>query len=68
MVRVPLLISHDRYVKIPLRKDHEMKIDIRTDECCYIEFKDWIIYLDDSTGEMIMEKWEKKDEEKKTNL
>ena len=26
MVRVPLLISHDRYVKIPLRKDnHEMK-------------------------------------------
>jgi hypothetical protein len=24
MVRVPLLISHDRYVKLPLRKDHEM--------------------------------------------
>ena len=40
-----------------------MKIDIRTDECCYVEIGKWIIYLDDSTGEMIVEKWQKKDEE-----
>ena len=60
MIRVPLLISHDRYVRIPLRKDHEMKIDIRTDECCYVEIGGWVIYLDDSTDEMIIKKWKKR--------
>jgi hypothetical protein len=60
VIRDPLLISHDRYVRIPLRKDHEMKIDIRTDDCCYVEIGGWVIYLDDSTGEMIVKKWKKK--------
>ena len=40
-----------------------MKIDVRTDECCYIELRDWIIYLDDSTGEMIVEKYKRKEDE-----
>ena len=38
-----------------------MKIDIRRDDCCYVEIGEWVIYLDDSTGEMIIQKW-KKDE------
>ena len=36
-----------------------MKVDIRSQKSCYIEIGEWIIYLDDSTGEMIVEKWKK---------
>jgi|TARA_B100000900_G_scaffold394569_1_gene392128 hypothetical protein len=36
-----------------------MKIDVRSEESCYIEINGWIIYLDDSTGEMIIDKWKK---------
>ena len=34
-----------------------MKIDIRSSSCVYIEIGDKTFYLDDSTGEAIMEWW-----------
>ena len=34
-----------------------MKIDIRSSSCVYIEIGDRTFYLDDSTGEAIMEWW-----------
>lgn len=35
-----------------------MKIDIRTDTCVYVEIEDKTFYIDDSTGEAIMECWQ----------
>jgi hypothetical protein len=43
-----------------IRKGENMKIDVRTEECLYIEINGWIYYIDDSTGERIMKKWRKK--------
>ena len=40
-----------------------MKIDIRTRDCCYIELNDYVYYIDDSTGEQIMERWHENEEE-----
>ncbi len=42
-----------------IRKGENMKIDVRTEECLYIEINGWIYYIDDSTGERIMKKWRK---------
>jgi len=38
-----------------------MKIDKRSKYCVYITIGDWIYYIDDSTGEQIMQKWKRKD-------
>ena len=35
-----------------------MKVDIRTKECLYIEINGWTYYIDDSTGEQIVDKWD----------
>tara|TARA_R110002020_G_scaffold207675_1_gene413270 strand:+ start:566 stop:688 length:123 start_codon:yes stop_codon:yes gene_type:complete len=34
-----------------------MKIDIRTEDCLFIELNGWTYYIDDSTDEQIIEKW-----------
>ena len=34
-----------------------MKIDIRGENCLYIELNDYVYYIDDSTNEQIIEKW-----------
>ena len=34
-----------------------MKIDKRSDKSVYITINGWVYYIDDSTGEQIMEKW-----------
>ena len=35
-----------------------MKIDKRSEESVYITINGWVYYIDDSTGEQIMDKWE----------
>lgn len=45
-----------------------MKVDIRSQESAYIEIGNWVIYVDNSTGEHIIDSWQKKEynqEEKK---
>ena len=34
-----------------------MKIDIRSENCLYVEINNKTFYIDDSTGESIMECW-----------
>ena len=34
-----------------------MKIDKRSEESVYITINGWVYYIDDSTGEQIMDKW-----------
>ena len=35
-----------------------LKIDIRSSESLYITLNGWVYYIDDSTDEQIIEKWE----------
>ena len=35
----------------------KMIIDVRTNEVVYITINDTVIYIDDSTGEMIVDPW-----------
>tara|TARA_B100000949_G_C14218489_1_gene423463 strand:+ start:625 stop:873 length:249 start_codon:yes stop_codon:yes gene_type:complete len=34
-----------------------MKIDTRTENTAYVRIGDWTVYLDNSTGERIIEQW-----------
>ncbi len=50
-----------------------MNIDIRTKDVAYVEIKQddgsvWVIYIDDSTGERIIESWVKNEDGSKTQL
>jgi len=37
-----------------------MIIDVRSEDCVYITINGVVYYIDDSTGEQIVEKWERK--------
>lgn len=37
-----------------------MKIDVTSNNVVYLEIDNWTYYIDNSTGEQIMEKWETK--------
>ena len=43
-------------------KGKNMKIDKRSDDCVYITIGKWTVYLDNSTGEKIIDSWEEKEE------
>lgn len=34
-----------------------MKIEIKTNEVVYITIGNWVIYIDNSTGEQIVQQW-----------
>tara|TARA_B100001093_G_C26092814_1_gene703529 strand:+ start:344 stop:460 length:117 start_codon:yes stop_codon:yes gene_type:complete len=38
-----------------------MKIDVRSEDCVYITINGVVYYIDDSTKEQIIEKWEEKE-------
>ena len=40
------------------KQDKNLKIDIRSAESLYITLNGWVYYIDDSTDEQIIEKWE----------
>ena len=48
-------------MQIKKRKD-KMKIDIKTNDCLYVEITDKIFYIDDSTNEAIMSNWDKSED------
>lgn len=37
--------------------DRGMTIDVRTEDCLYVEMGMWTFYIDNSTDEQIIEKW-----------
>ena len=45
----------------------EMNIDVRTNEVVYITINDEVIYIDDSTEELIIDTWKVDGEEVQTN-
>ena len=40
---------------------NDMRIDVVADETVYINLNGWTYYIDDSTGEQIMEKYKEKE-------
>ena len=40
-----------------------MKIDIRSEECIFIELNGYIYYIDDTTNEQIIDVWEEGENE-----
>ena len=38
-------------------KINGIKIDVRAKNCLYVTIGDWIIYMDNSTGERIIDSW-----------
>ena len=43
--------------KYKQRKENMIKIDIRAKNVAYITIGNWVIYIDNSTGEHIIESW-----------
>ena len=39
------------------KRSNKMKIDIRAEDCLFIEIDEWTFYIDNSTGEAIIKKW-----------
>ena len=39
-----------------------IKIDIRSENSAYITIGKWVIYIDNSTGEYIIDSWKEKNE------
>ena len=42
------------------KQNQNLKIDIRSAESLYVTLNGWVYYIDDSTDEQIIEKWEQK--------
>ena len=41
-----------------IKKIKGIKIDVRSKDCLYITIGKWVIYIDNSTGEQIIDSWE----------
>ena len=41
-------------------KINGIKIDVRAKNCLYVTIGDWTIYMDNSTGEQIINSWKEK--------
>ena len=41
-------------------KINGIKIDVRAKNCLYVTIGDWTIYMDNSTGERIIDSWKEK--------
>ena len=45
-----------------------IKVDIRSKNVAYITIGKWVIYIDNSTGEHIIESWEENEKTIKKNI
>jgi len=46
----------NKFVK---KKIKGIQVDVRTKNCMYITMGKWVIYIDNSTGEQIINSWKK---------
>ena len=46
----------NKFVK---KKIKVIQVDVRTKNCMYITMGKWVIYIDNSTGEQIINSWKK---------
>ena len=45
-----------------------IKVDVRSKDCLYITIGKWVIYIDNSTGEQIIDSWEERKEVEKMTI
>lgn len=39
-----------------------IEVDVRSESCLYITIGEWVIYIDNSTNEKIIDTWEEKND------
>ena len=59
----PLIICHRKntikeLISTPTK--YGIEIDVRSKDCLYITIGKWVIYIDNSTGEEIIDTWKEK--------
>ncbi len=66
-------VTHEEYRKFKgverptsLKNPNEPIVRIVSNSVVYLEIKDHIYYIDDSTNEQVMEKWKKEEDGKNT--
>ena len=57
----PTWVSRKEEMKVNL---NNIEIDKRSELSAYVTIGNWVIYLDNSTGENIIDTWEKQEEKK----
>ena len=57
----PIWVSRKEEMKVNL---NNIEIDKRSELSAYVTIGNWVIYLDNSTGENIIDTWEKQEEKK----
>ena len=55
----PTWVSRKEEMKVNL---NNIEIDKRSELSAYVTIGNWVVYLDNSTGENIIDTWEKKEE------
>jgi hypothetical protein len=45
-------------IKLKNLKMKHIKVDVRSKDCLYVTIGKWVIYIDNSTGEQIIDSWE----------
>ena len=55
----PIWVSRKEEMKVNL---NNIEIDKRSELSAYVTIGNWVIYLDNSTGENIIDTWEKQEE------
>ena len=43
-----------------VKKIKGIEVDVRSKNCLYITIGKWVVYIDNSTGEKIIDTWKKK--------
>jgi hypothetical protein len=47
-------MKKNKFIK---KKIKGIVVDVRSKDCLYIKIKDWVIYIDNSTNEKIINSW-----------
>jgi hypothetical protein len=47
-------MKKNKFIK---KKIKGVVVDVRSKDCLYIKIKDWVIYIDNSTNEKIINNW-----------
>ena len=55
----PIWVSRKEEMKVNL---NNIEIDKRSELSAYVTIGNWVVYLDNSTGENIIDTWEKQEE------
>lgn len=50
-------MTKNKFIK---KKIKDIEVDVRSKNCLYIKIKNWVVYIDNSTNEQIINSWKVK--------